>query len=300
MEKPFQGIATFLKSPLNDFSRQIGIMGIPYDGSASYRPGARFAPNAIRQASMMLTDGAHPEFETFPADHVTDLGDIAVSNTDVDKSLKQIERAIRNHPFYEQDEKLMFFMGGDHTVTLGILRAMAGLDEAKDLCVLHIDAHCDTWDDHFGDPWGHGTWVRDVVEENIIRPENIIQVGIRSPVDPATKRWLPDLGGHVYSAREAMDISGTMFAERIDDIVDGRPLYISFDIDALDPAFAPGTGTPEFGGLTPVWVLDFLEGINSPISGMDVVEVNPSYDPAGITSLAGATLLWTMISRVCP
>ncbi|RYD62043.1 MAG: hypothetical protein EOP83_15615 [Verrucomicrobiaceae bacterium] len=153
MEKPFQGFATFLKTPIKDESRRIGIMGLPFDGATSYRPGARFAPNAIREASMMLTDGGHPLFRVDPCEFVTDLGDVPVSNLNVAKSLEQIEEAIHASPFYRDPNKRLLFMGGDHTVTTAILRAIA--PDHEDLHVLHLDAHCDTWADHFGDP---GRW----------------------------------------------------------------------------------------------------------------------------------------------
>lgn len=289
MEKPFQGLATFLKSPVNDTSRQIGVMGLPFDGATSYRPGARFGPNAIRQASMMLTDGGHPVFGIDPCAHVTDLGDVPVSNLNVAKSLDQIENAIIGSPFYS---KRMLFMGGDHTVTTAALRAIA--PEHEDLFVLHLDAHCDTWEDHFGDPLGHGTWVRNVINEKLVKPENILQVGIRSPVDPVTRDWLTNQGGTVMSARATLDTNARAILYQ-GLIPRDRPIYISLDIDCLDPAYAPGTGTPEIAGLTPHFVLDLLEGLRGcNIVGADVVEVNPSFDSAGITALAGATMLWTI------
>lgn len=287
------GLPTFCKSRHIDLGRPIGFFGIPYDGSTSYRPGARFAPNAIRQASMMLTDGGHPLFEVEPQHLVTDLGDIVVSNIDVARSLDQITRGILGHTFtHGPDEKRFLFAGGDHTVTTGILRALA--PRYDDLFVLHIDAHCDTWEDHFGDPLGHGTWVRNVVDEGLIRGHDILQIGIRSPVDRATREWLEIQGGMVYSAREALRHPAIHLLRHVPR---DRPVYVSFDIDALDPAYAPGTGTPEIGGLTPHWCLDLLEGLKAHnVVGMDLVEVNPSYDPAGITALAGATMLWTMAS----
>ncbi|RYF09718.1 MAG: agmatinase [Oxalobacteraceae bacterium] len=287
-EKPFQGLATFLKSPVNDLSRKIGVLGLPFDGATSYRPGARFGPNAVRTASMMLTDGGHPVFGVDPCQYVTDLGDVPVSNLHVAKSLDQIESAIHQSPFYRDPEKRLMFIGGDHTITTAALRAIA--PEHENLFVLHLDAHCDTWADHFGDPIGHGTWVRNVIEEGLVSADSILQIGIRSPVDPVTRDWLPKLGGRVFSARRAPDpaVLASMIPR-------DRPIYISLDIDCLDPAYAPGTGTPEIGGLTPHFLLDLLESLKGRnIIGADVVEVNPSFDPTGITALAGATMLWTI------
>jgi agmatinase len=295
MEKPFQGLSTFLKSPVNDASRKIGVMGLPFDGATSYRPGARFAPNAIREASMMLTDGGHPTLKVDPCQFVTDLGDVPVSNLNVAKSLEQIEEAIHASPFYRDPSKRLMFMGGDHTVTTGILRAIA--PDHEDLQVLHLDAHCDTWADHFGDPIGHGTWVRNVVEEKLVKPENILQVGIRSPVDPETRNWLGERHGRVISARSALKMGADVIVQN--QIPRDKPLYISLDIDCLDPAYAPGTGTPEIAGLTPHFVLDMLESLkHHNIVGMDLVEVNPMFDPTKITALAGATFMWTVASMM--
>lgn len=290
MEKPFQGLATFLKSRTTDLSKPIGFFGVPYDACTSYRPGARFAPNAIRKASMMLTDGGHPVFEVEPRLHVTDCGDITCSNTDVAKSLEQITRAIQTHTFGSDESKRLLFAGGDHAITTAVLRAIA--PRYDDLFVLHIDAHCDTWEDHFGDPLGHGTWVRNVIDEGLIKAHNMLQIGIRSPVDPDTRDWLEHRGGMVYSARQALRFSAHQLLRHVPK---DKPVYVSFDIDALDPAYAPGTGTPEIAGLTPHWALDLIEGLaGHNVVGMDLVEVNPAYDAAEITAVAGATLLWTM------
>ena len=296
MEKPFQGLATFLKSPVSHLPRPIGVLGIPFDGATSYRPGTRFAPNAIRQASMMLTDGGHPTLGVDPCQFVTDLGDTVVSNVNVEKSLAQIVEdigTITDERERGEDERLLF-IGGDHTVTTGILRAIA--PRHPDLFVLHLDAHCDTWADHFGDPIGHGTWVRNVVEEGLVEPSSILQVGIRSPVDPATRDWLPDLGGKVISARAVAKSDPCIaLAHVLNKVPKERPVYVSVDIDCLDPAYAPGTGTPEIAGLTPHFVLDLLEGLaGRTVIGADLVEVNPMVDPSGITALAGATVLWTL------
>jgi agmatinase len=299
-QKPFQGFATFLKSPIYNISAKIAVLGLPFDGATSYRPGARFGPSRIREASMMLTDGWHPTLGVDPCQHVSDFGDVTVSNLDVARSLEQIESAILNHPFYGRDDKRFLLMGGDHTITTAALRALSTQQE-EDIVVLHFDAHCDTWEDHFGDPLGHGTWVRNVVEERRVKAENIVQVGIRSPVDPATAGWLPSRGGTVITSREVESLGLRAAAGFVRNAVATRlkshdqPVYVTFDIDSLDPAYAPGTGTPEIGGLTPGFALEVLEslrGLN--VIGMDLVEVNPSYDPAGITALAGATMLWTM------
>lgn len=288
--KPFQGLSTFLKAPVGDASRPIGVFGIPFDGATSYRGGARFGPEGIRSASKMLTDGAHPVFGFEPVNNVTDMGDIIMSNTNVEESLEQITKAIAASGFVGDKEKRIICVGGDHTVTLGILRALA--QHHEELQVLHFDAHCDTWEDHFGDPIGHGTWVRNVVEEGLVEAQNIVQVGIRSPVDPETRDWLTERGGTVFSAREAMSEGPD---EIISTLRSDCPIYISFDIDALDPAYAPATGTPEIAGLTPHFVLDVLERLSRHvIVGMDLVEVYPELESNKVTALTGATLMWTV------
>jgi agmatinase len=172
----------------------------------------------------------------------------------------------------------------------------------KDITLLHFDAHCDTWKDHFGDPIGHGTWVRNVVESGFVKAENIIQIGVRSPVDAETRDWLGKRGGTVLSAREALRQVATGARGLLHHLLKTHTLpkqniYVSFDIDALDPAFAPGTGTPEIAGLSTHFVLDFLEELpGDSVIGMDIVEVSPPYDPTGTTALTAATLLWTMAS----
>lgn len=294
IEKPFQGLATFLKTPVREY-RPITFIGVPFDGATSYRPGARFGPNAVRKASMMLTDGEHPRHEIDPALITSDFGDIVCSNTSVERSLDQITDVIMADPLLRNTAPL--FCGGDHTITLAVLRAFAMRYE--DPVVLHFDAHCDTWSSHFEDQIGHGTWVRNVVDENLIPAENIMQIGLRSPVDRETKRWLPERGGHVIDAIDAQVLGAHMVAERIKRFVADRPVYISFDIDVLDPAFAPGTGTPEVGGLSTSYMLLLLNEISCVnIVGMDLVEVNPAYDHSEITALAGATLLWTVASMI--
>lgn len=301
LEKPYEGFATFLKSPVGDLSRKIGVFGIPYDGSNSFRPGPRFGPKAIREASMMLTDGAHPVFGVDPVPNVTDLGDISVSNTDVQKSLDSIVKAVSSHPMFLLDTARLMFMGGDHTISLALLEAYSR--KFDNIVLLHFDAHCDTWADHFGDPVGHGTWVRNVIDRGFVKAENVIQIGIRSPVDTVTRDWLPGQNGKVFTARGAMRIGADDLLKQLASKLWGfqkepRPnVYVSFDIDALDPAYAPGTGTPEIAGLTPHFVLDLFEQMpNVNFIGMDMVEVSPPYDPTGTTALAAATLLWTMAS----
>lgn len=284
-------------------SRPVHIFGVPYDGSNTMRPGPRLAPAAIRDASRFLTDGSHPEFEIDPALFVIDRGDISVSNADVSRSLEQIRstiiRDITRPPSERAPRLLTAFVGGDHTITLPILRAFSrkSWGEGQRLRVVHFDAHCDTWADHFGDPIGHGTWVRNAVDEGLVLPVDIIQIGIRSPVDRITRDWLGNQGGTVITAKQARRMGPDEVIRFIRAVCGTDPVYLTFDIDSLDPAHAPGTGTPEVGGLASALVLDILDGIvDRNIVGMDVVEVSPPFDHAAITALAAAQVLYTVIS----
>jgi agmatinase len=295
--KPYEGFSTFLKSSINNPAAYLGVLGLPFDGASSFRSGSRFGPRAIREASTMLTDGQHPLFEIDPAQHINDFGDLSLSQ-DVTRMLNQIEGHLIGHDFVMSDRP-MVYLGGDHTVTLGILSA---LSTKGDLSVIHFDAHCDTWDTNFEDAIGHGTWVKNIVEEEIVDPRKIVQIGIRSPVDRVTRDYLKSKGGTVLSARETERLvsdSADQFAADIVKVIGKGPCYISFDIDCLDPAYAPGTGTPEIGGLSSMAVLEILEALMKKHHnwiGMDLVEVNPSFDHGQITSLAAATIIWTFAS----
>jgi agmatinase len=286
---PYQGIATFLKSPIEG-KVPFAFMGLPYDCSTSFRPGARLGPNAIRQASLMLTDGDHPIFNVDPTQFVVDMGDAPISHVNPAGLLLDVEQFVTKFNAYHP-----VIAGGDHLTTLGVLRSL--YYKHGQMALIHFDSHCDTWGNAWGEKHGHGTWLRNAIEEGLVNPELTMQLGIRSPVDALTQRWLPDLGGTVFSARKLASISHYSLWMEISKTISKQPTYISFDIDALDPAYAPGTGTPEIGGMSSIWALETLEnlrGLNC--VGMDVVEVAPPYDNSGITALAAATLLWTYIA----
>jgi agmatinase len=197
----------------------------------------------------------------------------------------------------------MVWLGGDHSITLSLLRAYRA-HFGQPLAVLHFDAHCDTWTDHFGEPSGHGTWVHEAFEEGLVRPGLFTQVGIRSSGQREARDYVADRGGRIHTARSLRGIErpAELQALVIDDLrqrwlaADRPPLYLSLDIDCLDPAFAPGTGTPEPGGLTTPQVLTLIEALaDLPWIGMDCVEVAPAYDHAELTTLAAATLVWTYL-----
>lgn len=293
-EKPFQGRQTFCKLSDQNFPNYThAVMGMGVDSGTSFRPGTRMAPAAIRAASLMLTDGVN---DTFPVDitkHAFDLGDVSVTNGNTLKMLEQVESSINNVLGWD---KHPIVLGGEHTITLGILRAMHA--RYGRMAVVHFDAHCDTWSTHFDEPIGHGTWLFNAINEGLVDPVKVISIGLRSPADRETKNFLDRNGGTAFTARYAQHNPDAVISN-IRHLVGDTPCYLTFDIDCLDPAHAPGTGTPEIGGLTSMWVLDCLENL-SDVNwvGMDCVEVSPPYDHSDITSLAAATVCWTYLSMV--
>jgi agmatinase len=189
------------------------------------------------------------------------------------------------------------FLGGDHSVTLPLLRAAKA--QFGELALIHFDAHCDTWTDHFGEPSGHGTWTYEAITEGLVSPQHTVQIGFRSSGDRAAREYVQDQGGLIFTARHLRGLDGAALAPVVTQIrerIGSRPCYLTLDIDCLDPAFAPGTGTPEPGGLTSSQVLTLLEDLSTlNMVGMDCVEVAPAYDHAELTSLAAATFVWTYL-----
>jgi len=275
-----------------------GIAGLPYDGAVSNRAGARCAPHAIRSASRTLCDAVHPYFDSSPLGLLADAGDLPLPNT----SLAAMRERVQSQVASLVAARHMVWLGGDHSVTLPVLRALRAQHGAA-LAIVHFDAHCDTWTDHFGEPSGHGTWMYEAVCEGLVRADACVQIGLRSAADRAARAFILDRGGKVLSARDLRGLeSPAQLKGVVDDIVarmalaGNPPVYLSFDIDCLDPAFAPGTGTPEPGGLSTAQALTLIEelaGLNW--VGMDCVEVSPAYDHAELTSNAASTLVWTYL-----
>jgi agmatinase len=284
---------TFLGVERRDRDTPICVAGIPLDLGTSNRSGARFGPAAIRQASRMLVDGAHPFHWIDPtALPLADVGDFALALGDIPASLAQIEDAARGLAH-------LVALGGDHGITLPLLRALK--PRHGRLALVHFDAHVDTWPDTFGQRYGHGSVFYNAIEEGLIEPRRMIQVGIRSPMERKIYDWTVERGVTVVTAPEVHEQGPVAIAARIRDAVGDLPVYLSFDIDVLDPAFAPGTGTPEIGGLSS-WqaqaILRRLAGLA--FAGCDVVEVAPAYDSAEITALAGATMAWEYLALIGP
>lgn len=284
---------TFLGISRTDRDAPITIAGIPFDLGTSNRPGARFGPGAIRRASRMLVDGEHPANWRDPARlDIADIGDFRIAHGDIVETLARIEAQAR--PLHH-----LVALGGDHTVTLGLLRALA--KKRGPLALVHFDAHVDTWPDSFGLVWGHGSPFYHAIEEGLVDPHRTVQLGIRSPMQKAVYDWTIDHGITIIFAEDVHEAGPASSAERIRAVVGDVAAYLTFDVDALDPAFAPGTGTPEIGGLAS-WqvraILRRLAGLD--FAGMDVVEVSPPYDVAEITALAAATVAWDYLGLLAP
>jgi agmatinase len=289
---------SFLKAPPASAATPFAVAGVAWDGSVTNRPGARFGPRAIREASHMLCDATHPHFDTSPLDHLGDAGDLPLPNTSLagmrEAMMPLADALIRRHH--------MAWIGGDHSITLPLLRAYKAW-LGRPLAVIHFDAHCDTWQDHFGEPSGHGTWVYEAIQEGLVVRECFVQLGIRSAGLREARDHVRDQGGQIFTARALRGLESpaqlapvlTAIRERM--AAHGHPpLYLSLDIDCLDPAFAPGTGTPEPGGMSSSQVLSVLEELaDLNFVGMDCVEVAPPYDHAELTSNAAANFVWTYL-----
>jgi agmatinase len=270
------------------------LAGIPFDGAVTNRPGARFGPQEIRRASLMLCDGTHPHFNVSPIGLLGDAGDMRLPNA---SSLPTVRAHIETQAAALMARHHCVFVGGDHSVTLPLLRAAKA--RYGSLALIHFDAHCDTWTDHFGEPSGHGTWTYEALQEGLVSPQHTVQIGLRSGGARSARDYVADQGGQISTARSLRGLDGLALQPIVDQIIQrigSMPVYLTLDIDCLDPAFAPGTGTPEPGGMSSTQVMTFLEelaGLN--FIGMDCVEVAPAYDHAELTSNAAATFIWTYL-----
>jgi agmatinase len=296
----FAGPDTFARLPRADqvSDTDIAIVGIPFDAGVSYRPGARFGPAHIRQSSKLLRPyNPAQDILPFAAQQVADAGDLACNPFRIEEALDQIERGAL--ALLDQARRLVS-LGGDHTIALPLLRAMHA--RHGKLAVVHFDAHLDTWDTYFGAAFTHGTPFRRAAEECLLDPEACMHVGIRGPLYGALDLAADTkLGFQVLPATEFDAIGASGAAEQIAARVGDRPVYVSVDIDVLDPAFAPGTGTPEAGGLSSRELLAVLRSMGGlRIVGVDVVEVAPAYDHAEITGIAAAHVIYDLLSAMAP
>jgi agmatinase len=292
----FAGIATFARLPTADQAPRadVAVVGIPFDSGVSYRPGARFGPAHIRQSSRLLRPhNPALSVEPFRAQQVVDAGDIACNPFDIAAAIARIQSAART---LAADGARLLALGGDHTVALPLLRAVH--ERHGPVAVLHFDAHLDTWDTYFGEPYTHGTPFRRASEEGLIDRQHSMHVGIRGPLYGVTD--LPDTARLGFATVDCVEVQAhglTAAVDRILDRLGDTPVYVSVDIDVLDPAHAPGTGTPEAGGLTSRELLAMLRALaGRTVVGADIVEVAPAYDHAEITGIAAAHVGYELLS----
>lgn len=292
----YAGPATFARLPRLDqvAHADVAVVGVPFDTGVSYRPGARFAPTAVREASRLLRP-YHPGLDVAPFERlqVVDGGDVAVNPFHIGEAIETIEGAASD---LQRDGTKLVTLGGDHTIALPLLRAVSRIHGP--VALLHFDAHLDTWDTYFGEPYTHGTPFRRAVEDGILDTEAISHVGTRGPL--YGKKDLEDdrrLGFGIVTSSDVMRRGVDETVDALRQRIGSRPLYVSVDIDVLDPAHAPGTGTPEAGGMTSRELLEILRGLRGlNLVGADVVEVAPAYDHADITSVAASHVAYDLVS----
>jgi guanidinobutyrase len=291
----FSGPNTFMRLPsaMSLEGLDVAILGIPMDIGTSWRSGTRFGPKQIRAESAMLRPynlqtGAAP----FDSLQMADIGDLAINTFSLSDSLRIITES---YDAILKNDVIPVAMGGDHSITLPILRAIAA--RHGPVALVHVDAHADVNDEMFGERETHGTVFRRAYEEGLINPSKTYQIGLRGTGYAASdfteaQGW----GFQQYQAHELWFQSLTSLGTQIRDEIGDRPVYVSYDIDSLDPAYAPGTGTPEIGGLTTPQAMQLIRALNGlNIVGCDLVEVSPPYDPSGNTALTGANLLYEML-----
>ncbi|MDG3009702.1 agmatinase [Rhodococcus sp. D2-41] len=291
----FAGPATFARLPRRDQvdRADIAVLGVPFDSGVSYRPGARFGPAHIRASSKLLRP-YNPAVDVSPFDvqQVVDAGDVPVNPFDIEHAIDEIESAA---DIFGAEGIRLLTLGGDHTIALPLLRSAAR--RQGPLAVVHFDAHLDTWDTYFGAPYTHGTPFRRAAEEGLLDPAHCLHVGTRGPLYSSEDLGADSVFGFQVIAADdfgasPLDAVVTRMCDRLGD----GPVYVSVDIDVLDPAHAPGTGTPEAGGLSSRELLSALRGLAGlNLVGADIVEVAPAYDHAEITGIAAAHVAYELL-----
>jgi agmatinase len=294
----FGQIATFMRLPhrREPTDLDVAIVGIPYDGGTSYRTGARFGPREIRAQSSMIRPYSHPQrVSPFERLRIADYGDIDVVPISIERTFDAIEREVA--PLLEAGV-VPVSVGGDHSISLPILRAVSRRHGPVGL--VHFDSHTDCWDQYFGSKYFHGTMFRRAVEEGVIDPRRTIQLGIRGPLyEPTDFDFQAEHGMQVITIDDFRD-QGLAWTARQFERLAGAKIYVTFDIDSVDPAFAPATGTPEVGGLTSHDALRLVRSLRSlDVVGFDLVEVSPQFDgPGQITALLAANLLFEFLCLI--
>ncbi|WP_237568774.1 agmatinase [Mycolicibacterium lacusdiani] len=292
----FAGPASFARLPRLDQvpKADIVVAGVPFDSGVSYRPGARFGPTHVRESSRLLRP-YHPGLDVSPFEiaQVADAGDIAVNPFNIHEAIETIEAAAVE---LTANSTSLVTIGGDHTIALPLLRAAA--QRHGPVALVHFDAHLDTWDTYFGAEYTHGTPFRRAVEEGILDTEALSHVGTRGPL--YGKKDLEDDRRFGFGIVTSADVYYQGVREVVDKLrqrLGDRPVYVSIDIDVLDPAHAPGTGTPEAGGITSRELLEILRGFHGlNLVGADVVEVAPAYDHAEITGVSASHVAYDLVT----
>ena len=292
----FAGPETFARLPRIDQVEHadVAVVGFPFDSGVSYRPGARFGPQHVRQSSKLLRP-YHPPLDVHPfhAQQVADAGDVGINPFSIDDAVATVERAADE---LREPGSTLLSVGGDHTIALPLLRSVARTHGP--VAVLHFDAHLDTWDTYFGAPTTHGTPFRRASEEGLIDRERSMHVGIRGPLYSAKDLSDDGILGFQVVRSDDYQLDGLAgVVERVRTRLADGPVYVSVDIDVLDPAHAPGTGTPEAGGLTSRELLHTLRSLaGANVVGADIVEVAPAYDHAEITGIAAAHVAYELLA----
>ena len=291
----FADVATFFRLPIiKDFSKiDYCICGVPWDGGTTNRPGARHGPREVRNASSMIRL-YHPVSLKSPYDkyNIADIGDCPVNPVNLDDSLNRIQKFYKN---IKSSNTIPLSIGGDHLVSLPILRSLAADGPVG---LFQFDSHSDTWDSYFGGhKYTHGTPFRRAIEENLVDPKKYIMLGIRGSLyDPADMDWAKKKGVTIITIDDFHKMGFEKVMKIVNDILVDTPTYLTFDIDGIDPTFAPGTGTPEVGGFSvreSQLIIRELKKIN--FIGADVVEVSPPFDLNNMTSLVGATMAFEIL-----
>ena len=291
----FGGIATMMRLPhtIDAATLDVGFVGVPFDVGTSNRAGARFGPRQIRTESCLIRPyNMATRAAPFDSLQVADMGDIAINTFNLQKSIAIIEQAYDE--ILAADCKPLT-MGGDHTISLPILRSLH--KKHGPVGIVHVDAHADINDHMFGEPIAHGTPFRRAIEEGLIEPTRMVQIGLRaSGYEADDFDWPRDQGVRVVQAEECWYKSLAPLMAEVRDQLGAGPVYLTFDIDGLDPAYAPGTGTPEIGGLSVQQGLEIIRGCRGlDLVGGDLVEVAPAYDTSGNTALVAANLMFEML-----
>jgi agmatinase len=295
----YAGSSTFARIPeiqtVSDYD--IAILGVPFDGGTSYRPGARFGPMEVRKSSRHLRPAFHVELDVAPFQRVqvVDAGDVACTPFSISEAVDQIE-AHAHSVQGDGGDRRVIAVGGDHTIALPMLRSV--VRQHGPVAMVHFDAHLDTWDTYFNAPVTHGTVLRRAFEEGLLAEDHSIHLGVRGPIyDRIDLKEDADFGFKAIRASDLDRLGVEGAVQQVRDRVGDTPVYVSIDIDVLDPAFAPGTGTPEAGGLQSRELLALLRNLNGlNIVGADVVEVAPAYDHAEITTVAAATVVYDLVA----